>query len=552
MSAVLVPFRAQHGVRSGFVPLATAAGFKPVGRTDWIAELTRQTARGSYTRGFKQDGGKRAIRQTAGTAGNFDGKSCSLVGKWKQKFEIYLKVTGAAKKPDEMKVGLLLNHIGEPCLEIYSNVIFLLERDDPAGGEDKLPAENPNNYATVMAKFDEYFQKRDPQLMLREKFWVHLKREPTQTLDSWVVTVKERAAECKFPADFYEQAVRDKLTSSCNENNYKLKLYDEVWRRSNPFNKKAVKILSLKEATKRELQESKTAEIKSVTPLGNRPVLITDQDTEHRNQRDSKRKPFQTNGRNCGYCNRRHAPGRRKCPAADTRCSKCNKIGHFPIICKSVPAKTVNQVLETEDAFSPTFVGGVTAPTCSNTSMAEPVANPQTGKSDSGWHVKLKIQDQDMLTWCIDTGAQVCVMPEAIYKSSYGMLSKSDTELVGAGNVPLVTLGCAVMNLTLAETVIKEQVYIVRGASKLLLGVPTLRSLGLIHEIPGTYSVKGVNQMPYNHPLRSRTKEDIVKQHPMWHSCVAFYCFRSLYKSRYPYGSSDLHFLLSHVFIRIF
>ena len=143
------------------------------------------------------------------------------------KFEIYLKAIGAAKKPDEMKVGLLLNHIGEPCLEIYSNLIFLPERDDPAGGEDKLPAENPDNYATIMAKFDEYFKKRDPQLMLREKFWIHLKREPTQTLDSWIVTVKERAAECKFPVDFYEQAVKDKLTFSCKEDTYKLKLYDE-------------------------------------------------------------------------------------------------------------------------------------------------------------------------------------------------------------------------------------------------------------------------------------------------------------------------------------
>jgi len=113
--------------------------------------------------------------------------------------------------------------------EIYSNFSYLPERDDPAGGEDKLPAENSDDYATVMAKFDEYmyFQKRDPQLMLREKFWVHLKREPTQTFDSWVVTVKERAAECKFPADFYEQAVRDKLTFSCKEDNYKLKLYDK-------------------------------------------------------------------------------------------------------------------------------------------------------------------------------------------------------------------------------------------------------------------------------------------------------------------------------------
>ena len=123
LSAVLVPFRPQHGVRSEIFPLATAAEIKPVGRTEGIAELTRQTARRSYTRGFKQDGGKRVIRQTAGTSGNFDGRSCSLVGEMETKILIYLKAIGAAKKPDEMKVGLLLNHIGEPCLEIYSNFI---------------------------------------------------------------------------------------------------------------------------------------------------------------------------------------------------------------------------------------------------------------------------------------------------------------------------------------------------------------------------------------------------------------------------------------------
>ena len=39
----------------------------------------------------------------------------------------------------------------------------------------------------------------------------------TQTLNSWVVTVKERAADCKIPADFCEQAVRDKLTFFCKE-----------------------------------------------------------------------------------------------------------------------------------------------------------------------------------------------------------------------------------------------------------------------------------------------------------------------------------------------
>jgi len=57
-------------------------------------------------------------------------------------------------------------------------------------------------------------------------------------------------------------------------------------------------------------------------------------------------------------------------------------------------------------------------------------------------------------------------------------------------------------------------VYVVRGASKLLLGIPAIRSLGLIHKIPGTFSAKSVHQTPDKYPLRSGTKEDIVKQYP--------------------------------------
>ncbi|PFX25529.1 Transposon Tf2-9 polyprotein [Stylophora pistillata] len=282
-------------------------------------------------------------------------------GKWKQKFVIYFKATGASKKPDEMKVELVLNHIGESCLEIYSNFVYLPERDDPAGGEDKLPAENPDDYATVLAKLDDYFHKRDPQLMLREKFWLHLTRDSTQTFDSWVVTVNERAAECKFPANFYEQSVRDKLTFSSKEDSYKLKLYDEGTALSLD---RPLQILSLKEATKRVTTPSST----------------------------------------------------------------------------SLP-------------LTPTI---------------EPASIHQTSTSDSGWYVKLKVQDQE-LTWRIDTGAEN----------------------------PGKSIHC-------------------QRASKLLLVIPAIRSFGLIHEIPGTCRVNPVEHTRSpDVPPRLDVKENIVKQYPM-------------------------------------
>ena len=56
--------------------------------------------------------------------------------------------------------------------------------------------DNKNDFAIVVAKFDAYFSKRDPQLMLRDKVWFHLRREPGQSIDSRVNTVKEKSAEC--------------------------------------------------------------------------------------------------------------------------------------------------------------------------------------------------------------------------------------------------------------------------------------------------------------------------------------------------------------------
>ena len=274
--------------------------------------------------------------------------------------------------------------------------------------EEKLQAENPDNNAIVLAKFEAFSQKRDPQLMLREKFWLHLRQEPAQLFDSWVVTVKERAAKCKSPVDFYKQAVTDKLTFSCKEDSYKLKLYDQGAALSL---ENTVKILSMKEATKRELQESKTAEIESVTQRDSKPDPQTMNNPQRGPKANSRRRSFHPSSRNCAYCNRQQPPGRRNCPAAKTRCNKCNKLGHFPITCRNAPVHMVNQVLDNEGDSSPTFVGRVTTTPTSNkvcqTSPAEPIAPPT---SDSGWHIKLKINE---LTWCVNTGAQESVMLES-------------------------------------------------------------------------------------------------------------------------------------------
>ena len=241
-----------------------------------------------------------------------------------------------------------------------------------------------------MAKFDEYFRKLDFQPMLREKFPVHLKREQTQTSDSLVVTVKERAAKCKFPADFYEQTVRDKLTFSCKEDNYKLKLDDEG---ATPSLEKTVKILSLKEERKRELQESKTPEIESFTTRGNRSDLVTDQDTEQRNQRGSKRKHF-------GTVVTADMPlgggtAQLRIPDVANAINWDISLSHARVYLQ----KQSTKFSKLKMPLAPPSWEGLPHPLVPILPWKNQLQTLElVDRSDPGWHVKLKIQDQDMLT----------------------------------------------------------------------------------------------------------------------------------------------------------
>ena len=151
--------------------------------------------------------------------------------------------------------------------------------------------------------------------------------------------------------------MRDNFAFSCKEDSYKLKLFDQ---RDALSLENTVKILSLKEATRRELQESTTAEIESVTQRDSKPDPLTMNNPQRGPKSDSRRQSFPPSNRNCGYGNRQHPPERRNCPAAETGCNKCNRLGHFPIICRSAPVHRVSQVLDNEGDSSSTFVGRVT------------------------------------------------------------------------------------------------------------------------------------------------------------------------------------------------
>ena len=96
-------------------------------------------------------------------------------------------ITGYGKfstKPDAQKVDPHLNHNGERRIDLYRNFHFAPTTPSTEEGEEqfRIPGEDRNTYATVIGKFDASFTKRDPQSVLRDKFWLNLKRDREQSL----------------------------------------------------------------------------------------------------------------------------------------------------------------------------------------------------------------------------------------------------------------------------------------------------------------------------------------------------------------------------------
>ena len=151
------------------------------------------------------------------------------------------------------------------------------------------------------------------------------------------------------------------------------------------------------------------------------------------------------------------------------------------------------------------------------------IGGVQDRSRDQGWHITLTVGPRE-LDWCIDTGAQVSVMPAHVYKPDLGELHKSDSTLYGPSDQPLDVRGYVDMHLAMGKNRVCEKVYVVDKASKLLLGAPAIRKLGLIKDIPGAFTIRAIRSMAKSGDtakpqvqVNFESKSDVKQRYPeLW------------------------------------
>ncbi|XP_024889360.1 uncharacterized protein LOC112465838 [Temnothorax curvispinosus] len=375
---------------------------------------------------------------TADTATEYYGKppkSLDLSGnisenwrKFKQSFDIFLKASGSIRKPDEIKVAILLNIVGEDGIELY-NTFNLQEAER-------------NNLAKVLQCFEEYCVPKKNIVYETFKFSSRMQQEG-EKFDSFLAEIKKLSQTCEF-GTMADRMVRDRIVLGIKD-----KVLQERLLRVEDLNlQKAIDYCRAAEVSKdqaKSLQGDK-AEIDSIR--------------KKVQQKSSKFKGKDAATKfDCRRCGTNHGP--RECPAYGKKCKKCGKLNHYAIGCK---VKKIKELTEQTNVQSES----------KDSSFC--IDQVEIGNINSRWFEMIQINNS-IVKFKLDTGADVNVLPLKIYnkvKKSKVKLESASIILESFGG-KIKPLGIAELLCTIKDVTKKQKFVIVREDTMPLLGLCTCR-----------------------------------------------------------------------------
>ena len=169
-----------------------------------------------------------------------------------------------------------------------------------------------------------------------------------------------------------------------------------------------------------------------------------------------------TNKNSCTQCGKAPNHPRQQYPAKEATCHNCSIKGHFKSMCRS--RNTVDDISDEEDFV---FLDTV--------SLDFAVVNGGT----KPWTIGIQLNG-DPLEFKIDTGADVTAIPATDYRESRdNKLQPAGKVLRGPSQHTLTVLGKFHGTLQSANATAIQDMYVVKGLQKALLGRPALKALGV-------------------------------------------------------------------------
>ena len=256
--------------------------------------------------------------------------------RFKQRFEIYKRASGAAEKAQDLQVSSLLQIMGEEALDIFNN--FTFENED-----------EKKNYDVVVEKFNQHFVPQQNVVVERFNF-NRAHQEPDEDFDHFLTRIKNLAATCEFQ-DIKDSMIRDRIVAGISDNCTRERLLakkdltlataSETCQTAE-LAKQHLKTLN-EDTTSREVASVKWKDRGQLS--GPKNSKVDKKGQGHKGQHKSKFGSVkkQAKSHKCSRCDTEHESGH--CPAYGKQCRKCRRMNHFAKCCMS---KTVDAVYRSE------------------------------------------------------------------------------------------------------------------------------------------------------------------------------------------------------------
>ena len=378
--------------------------------------------------------------------------------KWKLRWSLYAKASGADKQEEATQCAIFLHTIGEEALEVYDTFSFTEEQ------KDKL--------VPIIEKFEAYCSPKKNTTY--ERYIFNSCTQNGRTIDAFVTDLRSKAKTCEF-GDLQDSLIRDRIVCGIDDNNTRERLL-----RNNALTlEKAIDAVRAAETSKTQTQElNNSVEAAALT-----------------NDRRLTNPKYPVKGTRSGYrrsspcirCGTNHDLG--QCPAFGQTCLKCQGKNHYAKMCFSKKPKDPNpqklhdaQQTDPNEDSSPDdlFIGEIDA-------LNKPPGNEL--------FVALQVNGED-IRFKIDTGAQCNVIPEHTFAkfAIKPALRRTNTKLTAYGGTRVPIKGKCQMTTKLGSKAIDAEFYVVEiNEAKPLIGLQTCRDLELI-------SINNIGEVQENQP----------------------------------------------------
>lgn len=174
-----------------------------------------------------------------------------------------------------------------------------------------------------------------------------------------------------------------------------------------------------------------------------------------------------TQSSGCGRCGQVRKQLWKDRPAREAECRKCHKKGHFAKECRSTGGVHEISIAQRESVEEQDFAF---------------LAEMGSEESDE-WEEKLQLNGEETVSK-LECGTTVTVIPSSIFSiTKHGNLQPLGKVQYGPGNHRLDVKGKFKGKLGFEKRATEQDIYVVKGLCKPLLGLPALKALTLIQRV---------------------------------------------------------------------